>query len=157
MTDAPPEVTQADRVLLDTLDYFEWLHVDGRPNPDALTLIARFRTEALAAQSAEIERLNGLTIGLSMSLEKAEAEIGRLKRELAVSLSYAEEHAKARKDLEEALHAAQDLLQHIDWLTCGLPEMLENAALTDEEGLIGAAVDAANSHRTLLSRMKGVE
>lgn len=50
----------------------------------------------------------------------------------------------------ELLHVAGDLLQHIDWLTNGLPAMLENAALTDEEGLIGAAVDAANSARALL-------
>lgn len=48
-------------------------------------------------------------------------------------------------------HMSGDLLQHIDWLTCRLPDMLEKAALTDEEGLIGAAVDAANAARAVLS------
>lgn len=37
---------QEDRELLDKLDYFEWLHCDGRPNPDALHLIAIHRIEA---------------------------------------------------------------------------------------------------------------
>lgn len=51
-------------------------------------------------------------------------------------------------------HTCGDLIQHIDWLTSGLPKMLEDAALTDEEGLIGAAIDAANSARAALAAMQ---
>lgn len=56
-----------------------------------------------------------------------------------------------RAEIARLRHVASDLLQHVDWLTCGLPEMLEKSALTDEEGLIGAAVDAANSARRVLT------
>jgi len=61
--------------------------------------------------------------------------------------------ADALEAMREAQHMASDLLQHIDWLTNGLPAMLENGGLTDEEGLIGAAVDAANSGRVALTRL----
>jgi hypothetical protein len=61
--------------------------------------------------------------------------------------------AEALEAMREAQHMASDLLQHIDWLTNGLPAMLENGGLTDEEGLIGAAVDAKNSGRTALTRL----
>jgi Lar family restriction alleviation protein len=61
--------------------------------------------------------------------------------------------AEALEAMREAQHMASDLLQHIDWLTNGLPAMLENGGLTDEEGLIGAAVDAANSGRVTLIRL----
>lgn len=58
----------------------------------------------------------------------------------------------ANRDVVERLrHIATDLLQHIDWLTKGLPALLESGGLADEEGLIGAAVDAAASARAALS------
>jgi hypothetical protein len=61
--------------------------------------------------------------------------------------------AEALEAMREAQHMASDLLQHIDWLTNGLPAMLENGGLTDEAGLIGAAVDTANSGRVTLTRL----
>jgi hypothetical protein len=77
-------------------------------------------------------------------------EIAARHREAALTTAQAEVDA-LRAEVERLRHIAGDLLQHIDWLTSGLPDMLENAALTDEEGLIGAAVDAANSARAALS------
>ena len=41
-------VEQCDRELIDKLDYLEWLHVDGRPNPDALALAVAHREAAIA-------------------------------------------------------------------------------------------------------------
>lgn len=75
----------------------------------------------------------------------------------AVSTALAQtqaETAALRERVAALSHVAADLLQHIDWLTNGLPDLLENAGLADEEGLIGAAVDAANSARATLARAK---
>lgn len=65
------------------------------------------------------------------------------------------ERDEARAEAERLRHTASDLLQHIDWLTKGLPELLERGGLADEEGLIGAAVDAANSARALMAMGEG--
>lgn len=54
------------------------------------------------------------------------------------------------REVEGLRHTAGDLVQHIDWLTSGLPKILDDGGLTDEQGLIGAAVDAAKSARAAL-------
>ena len=76
-------------------------------------------------------------------------EVSRLRRKCT---DHEATIAQIRDRVAGLEHIASDLLQHIDWLTHGLPKMLEDAALKDEEGLIGAAVDAANSARALLTQ-----
>jgi len=44
------------------------------------------------------------------------------------------------------------LVQHINWVTNGLPDLLEDACLTDEEGVINAAIAAATEARAALEK-----
>ena len=46
------------------------------------------------------------------------------------------------------------LVQHINWVTNGLPDLLEDACLTDEEGVINAAIAAATEARAALGEME---
>jgi hypothetical protein len=85
----------------------------------------------------------------TLTLIECHAQAFARHREAALATAQAEADA-LRAEVERLRHISTDLLQHIDWLTSGLPAMLEDAALTDEEGLIGAAVDAANSARAAL-------
>lgn len=94
------------------------------------------------AQSRVGKRDNGIAYGAAVE---------------AAALSRTAAEAASAATVAELVHTATDLLQHIDWLTKGLPDLLENAGLTDEDGLIGAAVDAANSARATLLRAKATE
>jgi hypothetical protein len=58
--------------------------------------------------------------------------------------------AELEAEVSRLRHTATDMVQHVEWLTSGLPALLENDGLTDEEGLIGAATDAAKSARAAL-------
>ena len=124
---------------------------DSDPGPQSdqtlahdMALVAK---QALSTQAAELDALRGeverLTLdGIHTCSDACQRPACVLRRE----------NAQLRDRVAGLEHIASDLLQHIDWLTCGLPKMLEDAALTDEEGLIGAAVDAANSARALLTQ-----
>lgn len=86
-----------------------------------------------------------------------ETEINRLRRKqqewhqaIATLDSERQANAMLTAEVERLRHTATDLLQHVDWLTKGLPGILESGGLNDEEGLIGAAIDAANVARAAL-------
>ena len=55
-----------------------------------------------------------------------------------------------RAEVERLRGIATDMVRHVDWLTHGLPDLLERGGLTDEEGIIAEAIDAANSARAAL-------
>lgn len=65
-------------------------------------------------------------------------------------LASAARAAELEQEVSRLRHTATDMVQHVEWLTSGLPALLENDGLTDEEGLIGAATDAAKSARAAL-------
>ena len=51
------EITQDDRRLLVELDILEWLETDGRPNPQALYIIAQYHLAAEARGRIEGSKL----------------------------------------------------------------------------------------------------
>lgn len=135
--------------------------ITNPPNTQSVVMVTHYADSghfesAIAAWNQRITPATDSTelearLRMHQSWRDSHGELNDAPNEAADTLaSYRAEIAQLRDKLARANHTAADLLQHVDWLTCGLPDMLENAALTDEEGLIGAAIDAATSARQAL-------
>lgn len=89
----------------------------------------------IEALTAEVERL--LVSNEQWQVDYNEAVIDKLELE-----------TKIKRLRGIGLH----LVQHINWVTNGLPDLLEDACLTDEEGVINAAIAAATEARAALEK-----
>jgi FtsZ-binding cell division protein ZapB len=93
------------------------------------------RGDRIEALTAENERL--LVSNEQWQVDYNEAVIDKLELE-----------TKIKRLRGIGLH----LVQHINWVTNGLPDLLEDACLTDEEGVINAAIAAATEARAALEK-----
>lgn len=116
----------------------DWVPAEGPPEgrtaPDAVADM-RQASDRIKALAAENERL--LVSNEQWQVDYNEAVIDKLELE-----------TKIKRLRGIGLH----LVQHINWVTNGLPDLLEDACLTDEEGVINAAIAAATEARAALEK-----
>ena len=93
------------------------------------------RQDRIEALTAENERL--LVSNEQWQVDYNEAVIDKLELET---------------EIDRLRGIGLHLVQHINWVTNGLPDLLEDACLTDEEGVINAAIAAATEARAALEK-----
>ena len=125
-------MTDDDKALVETVR----LEAEINKNYDGIAykLLTRI-ADRIEALSAENERL--LVSNEQWQVDYNEAVIDKLELE-----------TKIKRLRGIGLH----LVQHINWVTNGLPDLLEDACLTDEEGVINAAIAAATEARAALEK-----
>lgn len=131
---AMDELTAQDADLTDHTKNCDW-HVDQYPWECTCGLIYNQQRYVIEALTAENERL--LVSNEQWQVDYNEAVIDKLELE-----------TKIKRLRGIGLH----LVQHINWVTNGLPDLLEDACLTDEEGVINAAIAAATEARAALEK-----
>ena len=126
----------------------EWQVFPG-PFPGLDVVIDDSETRAVVFYGDKEEPYEGVRTG-----EHDAAGIVALVNAAPALLASAARAAELEAEVARLRHTVTDMVQHVEWLTSGLPGLLDEGGLTDEEGLIGAAIDAAKSARATLGKQQ---